>query len=243
MQYTISGREKPKNETILSYLGRVYGQVPFEEVESIFAFVERSTLYGGRRFASPELSPLDIQIMYDHGIGYRIPLTNHYVEPEEYDQNMGLLEKYHRTGNSVIIVNDNLAHWIRRDFPKYRVEASIIKNITSYDKIDEALELYDTVVLPTSLNEDLDFLGAIKAKERITLFAFAGCGVNCPAKICYPNISKCNKYTGYNEFKCSQPLKKREIRGKVVFDLDEYVKMGFNRFKMIEASARVTDRV
>lgn len=243
MQYTISGREKPKNEDILSYLNRVYGQVPFEEVESVFAFVDQSTLYGGRQFVSPELSPLDIMLMYDHGIGYRIPLTNSYVEPEEYDQNIELLEKYHRPGNSVIIVNDNLARWIRRDFPDYNVEASIIKNINTHDKINIALELYNTVVLPTSLNENLKFLDEIKTKERITLFAFAGCGVNCPSKICYPSISKYNKFNGYTDFECSQTLKERENRGQVFFDLDEYVKMGFNRFKMIEASATVSYRI
>ncbi len=234
MQYTISGREKPKSEDVLSYLQRAYAQVPFEEIESVFAFVERSTLYGGRQFVSPELSALDIQLMYDHGIGYRIPLTNSYVEPEEYAQNLRLLEKYHRPGNSVIIVNDQLAQWIRRDFPDYKVEASIIKNINSHQRIAQAMELYDTVVLPTSLNENLEFLSEVEPKQRVTLFAYAGCGVNCPAKICYPSISKFNKFTGYTGFECSRTLKQREMRGKVEFDLDEYVRMGFNRFKLIE---------
>ena len=243
MQYTISGREKPKNEDILSYLDRIYGEVPFDDVESIFAFVERSTLYGGRQFINAELSPLDIQLMYDHGIGYRIPLTNSYVKQEEYEQNMELLKKYHHPGNSVIIVNDDLARWIKRDFTNYKVEASIIKNINTHNKIDKALELYDTVVLPTSINEDLEFLDKIKSKERITLFAYAGCGVNCPSKICYPSISKFNKFNGYTGFDCSQPLKARERRGKVEFDLDLYVKMGFNRFKMIEKSGFVSTRI
>lgn len=243
MRFTISGREKPKNEDILSYLNRVYGQVPLENVDSIFAFVERSTLYGGRQFKSPELSPIDIQLMYDRGIGYRIPMTNSLVEPEEYDQNMGLLDKYRRPGNSIIIVKDNLARWIRRDFPEYKIEASIIKNINTHDKINEALELYDTVVLPTMLNENLEFLDKIEAKERITLFAYAGCGVNCPSKMCYPSISKFNKYNGYTDFECSQEKKGRELRGKVTFDLDEYVNMGFNRFKMIEATGFVTARI
>ena len=242
MRFTISGREKPKNEDILSYLNRVYGQVPLAEVDSIFAFVERSTLYGGRQFVSPELTSIDIQLMYDQGIGYRIPLTNSYVEPEEYQENMGLLEKYHRPGNSIIIVKDSLASWIRRDFPNYKIEASIIKNINTYDKINEALKLYDTVVLPTVLNENLEFLDKIEDKERITLFAYAGCGVNCPSKMCYPSISKFNKFNGYTGFECSQDKKEREHRGKIVFDLDEYVNMGFHRFKMIEASGFVTAR-
>ena len=242
MQYTISGREKPRDENIISYLSRAYSQIPFEEIESVFAFTEPCTLYGGRQFIRPELSSLDIHLMYDHGIGFRIPLTNNYAEIDGYKQYRGFLEKYHRPGNSVIIVNDDLARWIREDFPGYKVEASIIKNIKSYDRIDTALKIYDTVVLPTSLNENLDFLSKINAKERITLFAYAGCGVNCPAKICYPSISKFNKFQGRVEVECSQTLKAREYRGKVDFDLGKYVEMGFNRFKLIEPSASVTNQ-
>ena len=183
MQFTISGREKSfdESESIASYITRVYRQIRLDQVESIFAFTERSTLYGGRPFFKPNILDKDIKSMYELGIGYRLPLTNHYVTREEYECNFCFLEKYHRDGNSVIIVNDDLAKWIKEDFPRYRVEASIIKNIKTHKRIDENLELYDTVVLPTSLNEQLEFLDKIEGKSRITLFAYAGCGVNCPA--------------------------------------------------------------
>ncbi len=241
MQFTISGREKAFNidESIESYLTRVYTHVPLKQVESIFAFTERSTLYGGRPFVRPQLFKKDIELMYKLGIGYRIPLTNNFVTRAEYEMNLCFLEKYHRVGNSVILVNDELANWIREDFPKYRIEASIIKAIDNSRRLDKALDIYDTVVLPTSLNEELDFLDKIECKQRITLFAFAGCGVNCPSKICYPSMSKFNKYNGHTQIDCSQPTKKRESRGKVRFDLDLYTEMGFNRFKMIEPLAGV----
>lgn len=240
MKYTISGREKPQDEGIISYLQRVHKSIPIEDVDSIFAFVEHTTLYGGRRFVRAELLPDDIQSLYDHSIGYRIPLTNNFVDVDEYKLNKYFLNKYHRTNNSIILVNDKLTKWIKEDFPEYKLEASIIKNINSHKKIVEALELYDTVVLPTSLNEDLEFLNKIEEKDRITLFAFAGCGLNCPSKICYPSISKFNKFKGYTDFECSQSLKEREMRGKVDFDLDTYVSMGFHRFKLIEPTASVT---
>ena len=241
MQFTISGREKAfvPEEGIESYLNRVYTDVPLEQVESIFAFTERSTLYGGRPFIKPQLLEKDIESMYQLGIGFRIPLTNNYVTREEYEINHCFLEKYHRTGNSVILVNNDLANWIREDFPKYRIEASIIKNINNFRRLDKALDIYDTIVLPTALNEQLDFLDKIECKQRITLFAFAGCGVNCPSKICYPSISKFNKFDGHTKIDCSRPIKNREIRGKINFDLNLYTEMGFHRFKIIEPLAGV----
>lgn len=219
---------------VLVFLGSNYGYIPIINIDSIFGFVERSKLYGGRPFLNPELTDNDVTDMYNVGIGLRIPFTNHYVEREEYEENIYLLEKYHRDGNAVIATNDDLARWIREDFPLYRIEASVIKNLNTHGKIDRALELYDTVVIPMKLNQDLEFLKKIKEKDRITLFANAGCALTCPSKICYSSISKMNKYEGA-EFQCSQSLKAREMLGMIDFDLEQLEDIGFHRFKLLRA--------
>lgn len=234
MLFTISVRGKPADKSVLEFLRTNYEPIPLQRVDSVFGFLEKSTLYGGRPFEGPQITDDDAAELYSVGIGVRIPLTNHYVERDEYETNMAFLEKYHRKGNAVIITNDQLARWIRKDFPKYRVEASVIKNIDSYKTIYEAFDLYDTVVLPMRLNEDHEFLVKIKHKKRITLFANAGCALTCPSKICYPSISRMNKYKG-DEFKCSQTLKYREMLGMVDFDLEKLVNLGFSRFKVLRA--------
>jgi hypothetical protein len=119
-------------------------------------------------------------------------------------------------------------------FPDYHIDASVIKNIKTHRKINEALESYDSVVLPMRLNEDFDFLEKIEAKDRITLFANAGCALTCPSKLCYPSISKINKGKG-GEFQCSQPIKDRELLGMVDFPLQPYIDRGFHRFKLLRA--------
>jgi hypothetical protein len=234
MRYTISARAKPDGVAVLPFLAKHFPRIPVIEIDSVFGFVERSTLYGGRVFAAPELTPHDVSQLYYAGIGVRLPLTNHYVELGEYENNQPLLETYHREGNAVICTNDELARWIRRDFPKYRIEASVIKNLKTPARIAAALELYDTAVLPMELNDELDLLAGLADKPRITLFANAGCALTCPSRICYASVSRLNKGQG-GEFKCSQPLKERELRGMVDFDLERYVAMGFDRFKVLRA--------
>lgn len=234
MLYTLSVRGKPEDISILSFIARNYPGIPHSDIDSVFGFLEKSTLYGGRPFTERQLSDTDVESLYSVGIGVRIPLTNNYVELDEYKQNKPLLEKYHREGNAVIITNDQLARWVRDDFPAYKVEASVIKNIHRHKDIDAAFALYDTVVLPMQLNNDPEFLQGIEQKSRITLFANAGCALTCPAKICYPSISKMNKYQG-GEFKCSQTLKYRELHGMVDFDLEQLSSLGFNRFKLLRA--------
>ncbi len=234
MIYTISARRKPKEMPILGFLETGFGSIPLDEIDSVFGFLERSTLYGGREFVKPELTDNDVVALYSAKIGVRIPLTNHYVDRDEYLENRALLEKYHRENNAVIVTNDDLAVWIRKDFPKYRIEASVIKNISTHQKIQESMNIYDTVVLPMKLNFDHEFLRKVGNKKRVTLFGNAGCALTCPSKICYPSMSKINKFQG-GEFKCSQTTKYRDNIGMVDFDLHELANLGFSRFKMLRS--------
>ena len=232
--YTVSARGKPPGVPVFAYLRKNYGNVPLREIDSLFGFVERSMLYGGRVFLRRELSERDVFQLNNAGIGVRLPMTNHYVKREEYLENKRLLKKYHQPGNSVICTNDELAQWIRDDFPDYRLDASVIKNLKSREKIEEAWELYDSVVLPMSVNEDLEFLEQLEDKDKITLFANAGCALTCPSKICYVATSKQNKGEDPGPV-CSQDLKPRDLHGMVDFPLEPYIKLGFHRFKLLRA--------
>ena len=232
--FTVSARGKQPDYPVFAYLRENYGNLRINEIDSLFGFVEKCTLYGGRQFTGREFSDQDVQQLNSAGIGIRIPMSNHVVELKEYRLSQWLLRKYHVAGNSIICTNDDLARWIREDFPDYRLDGSVIKNIKSHKKIEAAMELYDSVVLPMPVNEDLEFLAEIKNKDKITLFANAGCALTCPSRICYPSISKLNKGRG-GEFKCSQPIKNRDMLGMVDFPLEPYIDLGFHRFKLLRA--------
>ena len=230
--FTVSARGKAPGTPILPFLGEEFGHLGWEAIESVFGFVEPCTMYGGRPYSQPELSPRDVVALAEAGIGLRLPLSNHAVERDEYERYRDFLAKYERPGNSVIVHRDDLAQWIRADFPGYQIEASVIKEVDSHEKLRAALAIYDTVVLPMRLNEDLEFLGAIEEKERITLFANAGCALTCPAKICYGSFSRVNKGNGDRTL-CSFDLKPRELLGVIDFDLERLARLGFSRFKML----------
>lgn len=234
MIYTVSARSKPLGMPIRQFLDYGFPEISKKNIDSVFGFVERSTLYGGREFIRTEISDQDVSDLYSLGVGLRIPLTNHYVSEEEYEKNIPLLTKYHRKGNAAIVTNDILAQWIRRDFPLFRIEASVIKGIKTREKIRQAMATYDTVVLPMYLNSHFDFLKTIDNKDRITLFANAGCALTCPSKICYPSISKANKFKG-EVFQCSQTMKDRNALGMIDFDLDQLASFGFSRFKVLRS--------
>jgi len=235
VSYTISVRSKQRKPLpVLQYLRENFATTPLSQIDSVFGFVERSVLYGGRPYLEPELTQDDVQSLYANGIGLRLPLTNHYVTREEYAAERILLEKYHRAGNSVIITNDELAQWVRADFPLYHIEASAIKNIDNLSKLSKALRCYDTVVLPAKANDDMALLELIAEKERIRLFLNAGCAYNCPSRICYPSISEMNKKKSV-AILCSQTIIVREVRMHD-FDQKKYVDLGYTRFKLLRSA-------
>lgn len=240
MQFTISARDKRADQSIHQFIKQHFSDIPLEQIESFFGFTTYSSLYGGRLWDShsvngAELSRYDIRSMYKMNIGLRLPLTNHYASLDEYKENISFLKQYYRPGNAVIVTNDKLAKWIRSDFPDYHLEASVIKNINSLKKIEKAVKIYDTVVLPMSCNEDEAFLKSIEDKSIIRLFANAGCALTCPSKICYPSISKANKVKDRTLFRCSRQLKDRELLGMIDFDLNHLQSLGFHRYKLLRA--------
>ena len=235
MQFTISARGKPAAAPIHRFIKDSFSDIPIEQIESFFGFTEPRTLHGGRVFNGAELSRYDLRSLYKLGINLRIPLTNHYATEAEYTSCLPFLEKHYRPRNSVIITNDNLANWIRADFPAYRVEASVIKNINTLAKVEKAYKIYDTVILPMESNEDEEFLLSIPGKERVMLFANAGCAMTCPSKICYTSVSKVNKDGDISLWQCSQSLKPRDMFGMLDFDLEYLQDLGFHRFKLLRS--------
>jgi len=235
--YTVSMRGKHESVFVADYLQQFFPNIPLNSIDSVFGFVERCSLYGGRAFKYPQLSDRDVHWLSDHNIGLRIPLTNHFVKRYEYDFYQSLLKKYHHPLNSIIITQDKLAQWIKTDFPHYTLEASVIKNIDTLEKLEKAWSFFDTVVLPMPCNDDIDFLKSIDQKNRIRLFANAGCAYTCPSRICYRSFSQMNKFVDDASPQCSIPLKEREAKGMIDFDLQPLIELGFRQFKLLRERA------
>lgn len=229
--YTLSVRNKHASEPVLEYLARDFPAYDLDKIDSVFGFAEQSSLYGGRIFGAPQLSDTDISVLNHLGIGFRIPLTNHFFDDETYAQNRAFLKKYDNGLNSVICVNDDLTKRIKSDYG-YEIEASVIKSLETLEAVNKALELYDTVVTPMHKNDDDVFLESLP-KDRIRLFVNAFCAYTCPAKICYRSFSKINRGEDQEPL-CSIKIKERDFYYKMTnFDAEKFKAMGFHKFKVL----------
>ena len=78
VQFTVSGRAKTNDVHILTFLAKAYRGIPIALIDSVFGFVERTPLYGGRIFEGAELTPRDVESLYEVGIGVRLPFSYRY---------------------------------------------------------------------------------------------------------------------------------------------------------------------
>lgn len=224
--YSVSVRNKTADQSIIKFIERSF-PIGIDQIDSVFGFAEECTLYGGRVFTTPQLSDGDIKTLNDLGIGFRIPLTNHF---DTFDKSREFLDRYDNGINSVIVTNDEVAKKIRANYG-YRIEASVIKELRTLDDINAALNLYDSVVPPMDLNDDLELLESLP-KEKIRLFVNSWCAYTCPSKICYRSFSKINAGKGGEQL-CSMGLKDRPFIGMHQFNVAQLKEMGFTKFKML----------
>jgi alcohol sulfotransferase len=197
-------------------------------------------LYGGRNIEKETLlSKKNIKEIYSHNIGLAITMSNHYFDENSYKKSYDLLLKHHKQGNSVVCTNDKLAKQIKKDFPLYKIKASLIKDLNSYDKVVKALELYDYIVLPPEMNDYDDFLKSLPSKEKIILFANTNCAYTCTSRICYINISKKISKRDALNYSCSKDIVPREQLGHTFFNIKKLKEFGFTYFKLVPSPSIV----
>lgn len=232
-KHICSARYKFPDEPIEEYISNHFYD---KEIVSIFGFTEMCKLYGGRKYKK-ELTDKDIEWMYKNNIGYRIPLTTLFFNDDTYNSSKAFLNKYHKEGNSVIIANDALREKIRKDFPLYKIELSVINELNTVDQVNTFTKLYDSVVLHMKWNLKYENLSKIVDKDKIILFEEMKCLYNCKDKVCYKNASVFN--SGITEFGtfdalCSIEYLPREDLGTVnLGNINLLNDLGFYNFKLV----------
>jgi len=232
MKYIASSRSlRGPSDNIIERLEYSYGDA-FPSISVIFGFTDdNSRLYGGRPRAY-RVTDKDLHDLYDQGIGFDATLTNHVFTEDAYEDTLPLLKRIHRKGNGVVCTHDELARRVKEDFPDLTVRASMIKHCNTAEKIDKALQVYDYVTLPVYLSDN-DILREISQKERVIIFANAGCAYSCKYHACYEVFSARIRGEPNKGYPCSSKM--GEIKKPVYqeFDLSSPMYDGYEWFKWV----------
>lgn len=232
--FSVSARTKHASYPISKFLLDYYSNI--KTIDGVFGFTDRTPLNGGRKFTDIELSQDDISWLTKHDIRLKLPLSNPHVDEQAYRNSWSMLEKYVNTPTTIMVSNDKLAGWIRRDFPCYYIEASVIRNIRTVDSLVRLLEIYDSAVLPSNLNNG-PMLDTIPDKSRVRLFANAGCPHSCPSTVCYSAFGRQNRNEPVNSrYTCARQFTSYNPTTFATFDVDALVSRGFSQFKLTHQS-------
>lgn len=225
---SVSARGKCSSQSVEEYL-KEYFSDHIGSIDSVFGFLEPCKMYGGRVYESPELSEKDVLWLKENSIGLRLPLTNMLTTNKDYEESLPFLDKYHEYGNSLILYRDDIAKRIRTDFPKYKLEASVIKNSSSIEAIEKALSIYDTVVPHPNyfIISSMPFW----MKDNLRLFLNMGCAFKCPTRICYSSVSAINR--GEGEYRCAMRENGYVNSALHSFNITELLDYGFTKFKLL----------
>jgi len=119
MRYLIAGAFS-KTLPIMKFLSRYTGDADI----TVYDGINKCKWNGGRINRDIEYSDGVINYYCKKNIGVALTFTNHNIDLND-PVGISLLEKFHREGNSIILINEDLRLFIRNNYPKYKLIYSI----------------------------------------------------------------------------------------------------------------------
>ena len=187
-------------------------------------------------------------------IPVRFTFTNCLLENKHIGDVYGnLLLEIFNTGRNEIICNSQvLEDYIRTKYKKsFKYISSTTKRLSDKDEqSDELKKDYYLVVLDYDHNKDFDFLNSIKKKKKCELLCNPVCSPNCPKRKAH--YIKISKGQIDNEHSLNFPC---QDQGRMYYqvknlpnyigpnDIDTYLDMGYNHFKLEGRTAAPSDLI
>ncbi len=222
-------------------------------IASFYGTFKNAIWAGGRLSHGMMPEPIDVEDsihkINDAGVAARFTFTNSVIEERHLNDTYCnfLMEVANNGKNEVLVNSPVLENYLRKQYPNFKYIQSITACEHNIDKINQATEKYDLVVLDFHDNKKEAFLNEIKHKDKIEILIDGFCPTECCfSKKHYENISKINCFQGNeNEGGCLQknrtPQKSfydgLKLRKDTNLTFDEvyrkYYNMGFRHFKLV----------
>ena len=174
-----------KHDIIVNHLKRNKLFNKFKKI-SVYDGLENCTWNGGRLHSYVPYNKEIKDKYYDLDISIALTFTNHTIDLKNPTGNF-LLEEFHKKGNKIILVNDELRRYIKKNFPNY----SLVHSITACGEVQglplrakdinfykEKLSKYDMIV-PRC---DCTFDNRLRELDlnRLEILISDTCILNCP---------------------------------------------------------------
>lgn len=180
----------PLNMMLLS-LQKTFPHYFREGVEIVSFFGEFPTaLWSGGRYCSGDQCDGKfvqevVKSINQQGVAVRYTFTNPNIKPEDLkDGYCNFCMKAADTGmNEVLVVSPVLEEYIRKNYPRFKINSSTCKEIKDMQVLeDELAKDYHLVVLDYNLNNQFEHLEQITRKDKCEILVNSCCVPNCPRR-------------------------------------------------------------
>lgn len=218
-------------------IGGIFGSIP-------------GAIWNGGRLEAGNIADEHLKLLEtfhkETNIPFRWTWTNPVLEKRDLkDRYCNYITNMFEDGiNEILVNNDIMEKYIRKNYPKYPIISSTTKRITSLEKLNKELSKdYKLVVLDYDFNNQWELLNQIQHPEKCEILINPICNPKCPFRIDhYKAIGYLQKgdNTKRNEITENCPAQYRmmnEIKDLPGFvsreDLyNKYVPNGFRHFKI-----------
>lgn len=261
----------PLNMTILSML-RQHPEFFRENLEIASFFGEFPTsLWNGGRFSNNDQCDAPFVQNVVRSINAQgIPVRFTYTNPLLTEKDLGddycnfCMETADNGMNEVLVVSPVLEAYIRRKYPRYKINSSTCKEIRGVEAVNEELEKdYSLVVLDYNLNNQFELLEQVAHKEKCEILVNACCVPDCPRRgEHYRHIAKQQETAlknrtlpkekqtpipgwgcEYGEHNTLYTIQKYPTYVSPEAIWERYVPMGFHNFKIEGRTANLLDLI
>lgn len=157
-------------------------------IKAIFGSFPNMIWNGGSVFIADKIFPSEIieikNFFKEHEIALQLTCTNSFLSPyhleDKYCNNiLSLLED---SNNHILVSTDLMYNYIKKNYPLYKIDRSIVNTQEDYDWELALKEKYNNIVLPRRHSYDINFLNKInnKYRNRIEILANDPCPISCP---------------------------------------------------------------
>ncbi len=158
-------------------------------IKAIFGCFPGAIWNGGSIFnTAPTTYASELKDFYyfykDLNIPIQITFTNPLItEKQCWDTYCNtILEYFEDSDNAILVSNEILEKYIKNNYPKYKIDRSIVNTGMELDWINLLKTKYNRVVMPRRHNKDFNYLKNIpkEYRNRIELLVNEDCPSDCP---------------------------------------------------------------
>jgi collagenase-like PrtC family protease len=217
------------------------------KISSIFDSFAGLIWSGGRKLGNPVFSFTEMQervtFFNSRLIGVYFTFTNSKLTEKHFDDEIcnKILQACENHLNGVIVNNELLRRYIRKNYPQYKLIHSLTSGIRDKEELMALTKIYDLVVIPPEFNKDLEFLRALP-RDKIELMINDCCVPYCQYRREHTDAismsflndkSAEDKYLIYRQQGCRYPS--NTTKGELTLNLKEIFEIfrttGITQFK------------